>query len=346
MKTIIKFLATVAIAILVSCSKSNDEPTPQPPATVLKYTTTTLAGTPTVSGDADGAATTAKFNTPSALVAVGNDGVVYFTDSFNHKIKRITSGMVSTIIGSTQGDVNGAGTNAKFNFPQGICLNPSGFLMVSHDHNIKSVSAPNVTTTFVGSTQGDVYGNGTVAKFSSPKGMCFDSDGNFYVLDRDNDAIKKFSPFGVAIASFSGNVISKPNGICSTGNNLYFTSTEKHIILRFTKTDIVSQNFIAGSNTYVSGDIDGNGSNAKFNFPRGICADPQGNLYVADSGNNKIKKIAPNGDVTTISGSTSGYADGVGAAAKYNNPSGVYYLNNKLYVADSGNHCIRVITIQ
>ena len=346
MKTTVKLLAITLFFIIFSCSKSNDEPTPQPPAQVLKYTTTTLAGTPGVIGNVDGPANTAKFNTPSTLVARGDDGVVYFTDSFNHKIKVIVSGVVSTLVGSTQGDVNSAGTNAKFNFPQGICFNPNGFLTISHDHNIKSVSIPNVTTTFVGSTQGDVFANTTAAKFSSPKGICFDNAGDFYVVDRDNDAIKKFNSTGNINASFTGSILSKPSGICTIGNYVYVTSTNVHRIVRFDQINLLNSINFAGATATSAGDVDGNGANAKFNFPRGICADPQGNLYVADSGNNKIKKIAPNGDVTTISGSTAGYADGVGAAVKYNNPSGVYYLGNKLYVADSGNHCIRVITIE
>ena len=333
MKNTIKFLAIAVIAILGSCSKSNDS-AQQP----TKYVVTTLAGIPGIQGDINGNATVAKLFSPVAIAVEGN-GTVYVGDN-NHKIKTITpAGVVSSYIGSTQGDVDGVGANAKLNSPAGLVFN-NGFLTISHRNNIKNVSVLGGTTTFIGSSSGNNQLNGTAAKLSYPSGICYDTQGNLYVADSNNHVIKKYNSSGAFIASTITNSLLIPLGICIYGNYIYVASWNTDTIVRFDLNLTNGINF-AGSTV---GDLDGNGINARLNGPKGICVDSQGNLYVTDSRNCKIKKITPNGDVVTISGNSSCYAEGNGITAKFNYPSGIYYFNNKLYVSDTSNHCIRVIS--
>jgi secreted PhoX family phosphatase len=112
----------------------------------------------------------------------------------------------------------------------------------------------------------------------------------------------------------------------------------------FAQSSNVIVTTLAGSGT--SGYADGNGTSASFSFPSGVAVDGSGNVYVADSGNNRIRKITPSGIVTTLAGSgTSGYADGNGTSASFNSPSGVAVDGSgNVYVADWGNNRIRKIT--
>src|SRR3984957_13897497 len=90
------------------------------------------------------------------------------------------------------------------------------------------------------------------------------------------------------------------------------------------------------------GFADGIGSDAQFNYPRGVCIDTQGNIVVADTYNHKIQKISPNGVVSTLAGSTQGFADGVGSDARFRSPCGVCIdTQGNIVVADTYNHKIR-----
>ena len=116
------------------------------------------------------------------------------------------------------------------------------------------------------------------------------------------------------------------------------------IIVLFCLNSLTAQvvTTLAGSST---GDADGTGTAAQFKTPWAISSDANGNLYVADTENHKIKKITSTGVVTTVAGSTSGYTDGIGTAAKFSAPSGICTdVNGNIYVADTGNNKIRKIT--
>ena len=133
------------------------------------------------------------------------------------------------------------------------------------------------------------------------------------------------SPYGVAVA-FDGAVY-----VADAGNNR---------IRRVTPTGTVTT--LAGS---IAGNNDGTGGAARFNNPRGVAVAPDGTIYVADTGNSRIRKVTPTGTVTTIAGSTSGFADGTGAAAQFNAPRGIAVTSDgRIYVADTGNQRIRRVT--
>ena len=229
------------------------------------------------------------------------------------------------------------------------CSNDSG--SNSSDPDLPNPSLVAKVTTLAGNVAGDVNGNGTSAKFRYPNSITIDGAGNLYVADKENHKIKKISPQGV-VTTFAGSSFgdldgtgaaakfTRPVGIIFAGDGNFYVTDDTSKIKKITNSGVVTT--IAGS---VVGDVNGNGAGAEFNIPRGLAQDASGNIYVADNDNHKIKKITPNGLVSTFAGSTQGFADGTGTAARFNHPTGLT-IDGKgnLYVADRFNDRIRKIT--
>jgi sugar lactone lactonase YvrE len=212
-------------------------------------------------------------------------------------------------------------------------------------------------TTYAGSPFGYGYldGSGLQAQFKTPRGICIDSQGNIFIADAGNNRIRKIEPSGNhTVTTFAGSgiegyadgtgtnaVFASPNGMCiDNQDNLYVTDWWNFKIRKITPTGVVTT--VAGT---TQGFTDGAANIAKFSYMEGICIDAQGNLFVADGGNNRIRKITPAGLVSTVAGSTSGYQDGVGTSAKFDYPSGICIdSNNNLYICESFNRKIRKIT--
>ena len=263
---------------------------------------TTLAGG-SGSGFADGTGSTAKFNYPSGITTdwYGN---IYVADTNNNRIRAITStGIVTTIAGSSiagQGNVSddGDGWNAKFNYPRALGKDALGNIYIS-DNNNRIRKMYNQTVTTIATDNGS--STGTI------QGIYFNS-GSFYLTFSDNQVrvLASGGSFGYTLAgSLSpGNVdgtgttarFNEPYGICrDASGNSYVTDTQNHRIRKVTASGVVTT--FAGSSL---GYVDAIGTSAKFFDPKGICIDPSGNLYVADSRNKKIRKITPEGIVTTV----------------------------------------------
>ena len=210
------------------------------------------------------------------------------------------------------------------------------------------------TTTFVGSSQGFADGTGTSAQFNFPTSMVKDGAGNFFVADRDNHRIRKITPAGI-VTTFAGSgtagftngtgaaaSFNQPYALAiDASNNLYVGDRLNYSIRKITAAGVVTT--IAGNG--VSGMVDATGSAARFGEPIGLVVDATGNIFVGDYFNNRIRKITAAGVVTTFAGSSSGFVDGTGTAAAFNNPFGLAFdAAGNLYVADSHNFAIRKVT--
>jgi len=319
---------------------------------------TTFAGSGTA-GYADGTGTAASFNSPTgiALDSVGN---VYVADSYNHRIRKISpTGIVTTLAGSdTIGYTDGLGTAASFHSPCGVAIDARGnvYLADAGNNRIRKISPTGVVTTFAGSgTAGYAEGSGTAASFNSPTGIALDGAGNVYVADSYNHRIRKISPTGVVTtlagsgtggyADGTGTAASFnwPKGVAVDGvGNVYVADQSNNRIRKVSPAGLVTS--FAGSAT--SGFADGLGTTASFDWPSGIAIDGTGNIYVADQGNNRIRKISPAGVVTTLAGSEiRGFADGTGNVASFDSPGGVAVDGaGNVYAADQNNNRIRKIS--
>jgi sugar lactone lactonase YvrE len=323
----------------------------------MPCTVSTLAGS-TTSGSSDGTGIVAMFNNPLG-VAIDAAGNVYVADTDNHKIRKITpEGEVTTLAGNgSAGSSNGNGTEARFRDPSGVALDASGNVYVADSGNnmIRKITPEGVVTTLAGGSAGSSDGPGTEAKFSHPEGIAVDASGNVYVADSWNHRIRKITPSGV-VSTLAGSRISGSsdgNGIAASFNfpsgvavdasgNVYVAEGHNQIIRKITPSGGVTT--LAGGGS--SGSSDGIGTAARFKGPTGVAVDASGNVYVADYGNNKIRKITPSREVTTLAGTgNSGSSNGLGTVATFYHPSGVAVdaLGN-VYVAGSGNNMIRKIT--
>ncbi|MGZ3833321.1 MAG: T9SS type B sorting domain-containing protein [Mucilaginibacter sp.] len=220
-----------------------------------------------------------------------------------------------------------------------------------------------VPTTFFGLTEaytgtgnfGKADGGPIVADFHFPIGITNDNLGNLYVADYGNNEIREVNS-SANTSTFAGNGnqgavngavaiarFDRPSGVAiDPAGNVYVADAGNNSIRMITQAGVVSTfagNAIAGSGN-------GTGILASFNNPCGIVIDLSGNLYIADEGNNLIRKITPQGDVTTLAGSgAKGSANGIGISASFNAPAGIAIdLAGNLYIADSGNNLIRMIT--
>ncbi len=314
-------------------------------------------------GSADGQGTNASFSVPAGITADGQ-GNLYVVDQNNFTIRKIDSNNnVTTIAGQLgiSGSADGQGTNASFNYPNSITRDGQGNLYVTDPSNqtIRKIDSNNNVTTIAGQVgnQGSANGQGTNATFYYPTGITSDSQGNLYVTDLYNETIRKVDS-NYTVTTIAGQVGLQGSSDGPAANvdwfitpaitvdgqgNLFVADNVNNDILKIGTNDSVTT--IAGQ-VGNAGSANGQGTNASFNTPNGITVDSKGNLYVADSGNDTIRKIDSSNNVTTIAGHarTRGSADGQGTNATFALPAGITSdSQGNLYVADQHNDTIRKI---
>jgi sugar lactone lactonase YvrE len=344
---------------------------------------TTYAGTAGLSGGADGTGPAARFYYPAG-VAVDSAGNLFVADRGAHTIRRITPGGVVTTYAGTagiSGAADGTGAAAQFESPSGVAVDNGGNVYVADTSysTIRKITPGGVVSTFAGAQfhSGSADGTGAAAQFYYPYGVAVDTAGNVFVADSGNGTIRKITPGGV-VTTLAGTANSSdgstdgigaaarfrhPMGVAvDTAGNVFVAEGydgsqgyhDTNTIRKITPGGVVTT--LAGTASSY-GSADGTGTAAQFNCPNGVAVDLAGNVYVADSGNSTIRKITPNGVVTTLTGTAGveGSVDGIGTAAQFNSPQGIAVDNmGNLYVADSDNSAIRkgqfvgppVITLQ
>lgn len=328
-----------ALGVLAGCkptslsSPSGPAPAPLSPtstATSTKTSVPALTATPT--------------NTPTLVSTVTNtpQNTATWTETFTP-----TSTRTSTSIATP--------TSTSTNVP--LTSTPTATGTFTFTFTSTPTNGRRVTTYAGNAAGGSSNGVGSAASFYRPEAVAVDGSGNLYVADSDNHTIRKVTSGGVVTTlagtagtsgSTNGNgtvaLFYSPSGIAATSSGtVYVADTENGLIRKITTTGVVTT--LAGT-VGSFGSVDGTGTSASFYTPMGLAVDAAGNIYVADEGNNKIRKITSAGVVTTLAGSGSlGSADGTGTGASFRHPNGVAVdASSNIYVSDTGNHLIRKIT--
>ncbi len=324
----------------------------------------TYAGMAGASGSADGTGTAARFNRPAGL-GIDAAGNLYLADQTNRTIRKITPagavGAVTTLAGAVgqPGAVDGTGNAARFGAITGLCADAGGNVFVADrtSHTIRKITPAGVVTTISGlaGTSGSADGTGTAARFNGSFGITIDGSGILFIADTYNQTVRRVTQAGAA-STFAGlaNVFGYTNGaggaarfdapigvLADTSGNVLVTDFN-FTLRRISAAGVVSH--VAGTPG-----IAGAASTAGvLNNPSGVSIDTAGNVFVADSNNNGIRKITPAGVVTLFAGDpagASGNTNGTGTAARFNLPYGmVHDSGGNLFVADFANHTIRMIT--
>jgi hypothetical protein len=334
---------------------------------------TSVAGTGISGYNYDGiAAISAKLSYPSAIF-VDVNGNMYIADANNNRIRKVTAstGIITTVAGGGTGGLGDGGlaTSAKLFTPFGVFVDSLDNIFIADKNNfrIRKVEASTgIINTIAGiGTQG-FSGDGGLAinsELNSPSGVSVDNLGNVYIADGGNNRIRKINVStgiintiaGTGFASFGGDgglanmaTLNFPYCIFLDGsNNIYFSDRNNKRIRKITSsTNII--NTVAGNGiTGFSGD-GASAINAKLNNPFGVAVDAMGNVYIADAGNNRIRKVeVSTGIISTVAGNgIIGYSgDGsLATQATINNPYGVFVdIYNSIYIADTDNSRIRKV---
>jgi len=330
---------------------------------------TTVAGNGTsgYSGDG-GSATQASLYDPMG-VAVDSTGNIYIADSYNHRIRKVDpSGIITTVAGNGSYGYSGDGgpaTSAMLDYPGGVAVDPAGNLYIADtgNHCLRKVDPSGRITTVAGNGSYGYSGDGgpaTSAMLDYPGGVAVDTSGNIYIADEYNERIRKVDPSGM-ITTVAGNGspgysgdggpavdadINNPYGVAvdSTGN-LYIADYGNNRVRKVDSSGRITT--VAGNGTWAPLGDGGLATDAGLRYPSGIAVDSSGDLFIADCWHHRIRKVDPSGRITTVAGNGSkGYSGDGGPAtsAKLYYPRGVAVDSaGNLYIADSGNGCIRKV---
>uniref|UniRef100_UPI00404927F7 immunoglobulin domain-containing protein n=2 Tax=Cephaloticoccus sp. TaxID=1985742 RepID=UPI00404927F7 len=308
----------------------------------------------------DGPVATARFEMPGALAQAPN-GDIYVIDEGSNVIRKISAqGLVSTFAGFPEawalGNIDGNGDAARFSSQCLVALAPDGSVVVGDVENftIRRLAADGTVTTMAGKPGDEriLDGTGEEARFTYHRAITTDALGNIYVADAKT--IRRVTPSGTVTTLADLGTGYYPKGLAvNASGTVYFT--DQHAVLRL-KSDGTAEVYTGrftppGSvqNTNLTGSNDGSIAEAKYNNPTGLTFDAAGNLYIADTANNTIRKITPGGQVTTLAGVPSsgsgGAIDGESTNARFFGPTGIAVTpTGTVFVTDKSNDLIRRIT--
>ena len=302
----------------------------------LSGTISTVAGNGTPGFGGDGStATSAELLYPGA-VAVDASGFLYIADTGNQRVRKVVNGNINTVAGTgTEGysGDGGAANKATLNAPSGLVIDSAGDIYIADFGNnvVREVSAGGTITTVAGNGSQGYSGDGglaTAAQLSGPTGLALDSAGNLYIADSGNHVVRMVNSQG-NISTYAGNGVlgyagdgslainaqlSTPTGLAfDSSGNLYVSDSGLNVIRLVTPGGLIVTIGGNGSAGY-SGD-GGPASQATFNTASGIALDTQGDMYVADAGNNAIRLLQFVSPVPSTGAMANAASNVVGAVA-------------------------------
>ena len=337
-------------------------------------TISTYAGTGTAGYTGDlGAATAARIAHPEGITVAAN-GDVYYADPDNNVIRKVTAatGIITTVAGSggngSSGD-GGLAILAKFKNAEGVFVVANGdlYLADTGNHEIRKVTAATgLVTLVVGSTSPGYSGDGgaaTAARLRLPAAIVVAANGDMYIADTGNDAVRKVTAAtgitttyaGTGTTGYTGDGgaatsarLSGPQGLVLAGNgDLYIADTGNNVIRKVTAATGVITTFAGTGTAGFLGD-GGVATSARLNAPESVSISASGELYIADAGNNRIRRVSTGGTITTVAGTgTAGSAGdgGLPTAAQLNSPHGIAVsTSGTYYISDRVNNEIRRVT--
>jgi len=293
-------------------------------------------GVPGFGGDA-GPATSAQLNLPCGL-ALDAAGNLLIADYYNNRIRQVSNGVISTMAGKGtpgfSGD-NGPAVTAQLNNPFALALDGAGNLFIADygNNRLRKVSGGIVTT---------VAGNGTVgfsgdggsaasAQLDAPHGLALDSAGNLYIVETTGNR-SRIVVAGVINTAATGQ-LTQPWGVAvDSADNVYFADTGGNRVRKLSGGTVTT---VVGTGTAGFSGDGGPAVSAQLNSPASVAVDAAGDLYIADSANNRVRKVTGT-TITTVAGS------GVPASDQLTSPTGVALDSaGNLYIADTGNNRVR-----
>jgi uncharacterized protein (TIGR03437 family) len=336
------------------------------------------------SGD-NGPATRAQLNSPQGL-ALDNAGNLYIADSKNNRIRIVNkAGVINTFAGTGQVSAGGPGTyndgglatNALLRLPGGVAVDSNGVVYIADtgDNLIRKVTTDGIITSIVGDSLGSYKGDANLAvnaEVHTPQDVAVDSNGNVYIADTANSLVRKVTSDGqinyiagtvnatthTPTTGFTGSgdggvatsaIFVSPYALSlDSSGNLYIVDNGDH---RVRKVDSKGNiNSVAGTGTGGFAGDSGAGTSAQLNFPSGVAADSSGNVYIADSLNRRVRKLAGTTISTAAGNGNLSYSGdgGVPTNAQLNAPQAVAAVSpqtagagDTVYIADTANNVLR-----
>ncbi len=331
---------------------------------------TTIAGTGIDDYNGDNiAATTAQLDHPNG-VAVDSFGNVYIADTNNNRIRKVDlSGNITTLAGTGDSGYNGDNiepTTAQLLAPNGVAVDTNGNIYIAECHRIRKIEKFTGKISTIAGTADFGYNGDDIdaitAQLLAPKGVAVDNSGNVYIADSGNNRIRKiditnnkiYTIAGTNTTGYNGDDIvattaelDHPNGVAvDSFGNVYIADSSNNRIRKIDKT--------TGKIYTIAGTITGgyNGDNidattAQLSYPNSVFVDPNGNVFITDCDNARVRKIDTSGNITTIAGTgTNGYnGDNIAAiTAQLDEPSGIAVDSSGIvYIADLKSNRIRKV---
>jgi sugar lactone lactonase YvrE len=316
-----------------------------------------------------GPATSAQLGEPSG-VAIDAAGNLFIADTYNQRIRKVTpGGVISTVAGNGIQGYSGDGgpaTSAQLSYPSGLAIDTAGNLFIADWENncVRKVTPTGVISTVAGGGNAGLGDGGpaTSAQLATPMGVAVDAAGNLFIADTGNARVRKVTPGGVintvagigpwppwyylgdGIPATSAQ-LSYPLGVAvDAAGNLFIADTDNNRVRKVIGGVI---NTIAGNGTFGYSGDGGPATSAQLYRPMGVAVDAAGNLFIADTYNNRVRKVTPAGIISTVAGTGDQgfYGDGGPAtSAAFYEPTGVAVdTAGNLFIADWGNNCVRKV---